>query len=557
MTNTPGALETDFPAADDLFLQALGLVDASVEQSFDNHTTLVSRVLKTPVALVSIVQCNLDRQYFKSHVGLSGQVAEARQTPLSHSFCQHVRNSDAVLEVGDARTHAVLQHNGAVKDLGIIAYLGAPIHLPDGTPIGALCAIDHKPRNWTADDQKSLQQIALCVNEQIALKAALIDANSAQEDAQSAARSREEFLAHMAHEIRTPLNGIIGSVDLLTSEIDGTDCSRDVKQLLNAVDSSTQGLLRTLNDSLDLSKIDAGELALEMAPFNLRAAVADVIALHRSSAECKGVILECTATDTAPNDLRLGDEYRLRQVLGNLLSNAVKFTDHGTIHLHLDADSSGCRATVTDTGAGMSEQQLAQVFAPYKQADDSVARRKGGTGLGLAIVKKLITLMGGEVSVTSTPDKGTTFSAWAPFAPTDLRPDDAGLHGHMDKSFAGARVLVADDSQVNQMVLARMLESLGAEVVTVSDGKSALNTAQNGTFDMLFIDIRMPEMNGDDVARALRELERQQQLTKLPELIAVTANVFQYHVDSYLEAGFDKCLPKPIRRTDLLALRAS
>ncbi len=552
--NTSVATQFDRKPADDCLLADLGLVDAPEESAFANLTALTRSVMNVPVALVSIVQPAMDRQYFKAQVGLPEPFASARQTPLSHSFCQHVRASDTPLIVADSRTHPVLKHNGAVQALNVIAYLGMPITLPDGTPIGALCAIDSVPRDWSEEEQERLKQLSLCANEQIALKCALRSAKQAEEKAQKAADAREDFLAHMAHEIRTPLNGIVGSVDLLSAELEALPADDFLSQLLRTIDSSTQGLLRTLNDSLDLSKIDAGKLDLEQRPFNLHAAVADVIALHRASAEVKNVSLKVEATDTAPHQLRVGDEFRLRQVLGNLLSNAVKFTDHGTIHLTLIADDKGTKAILKDTGCGMNPSQLDKVFAPYEQAEASVGRRKGGTGLGLPIVKKLVDLMDGEITVTSAPGEGSTFTAWVPM-PT-ASPDTKGAGPRIDYStaFLGKRTLVADDSPVNRLVLTRMLEGMGADVIAVENGESALAQALNEQYDMLFIDIRMPDINGDQIARTLRSRPKQTPAAQIPALIAVTANVFPEHVASYLDAGFDRCLAKPIRRADLLAL---
>ncbi len=552
--NTTVASRMDIKPADDRVLIDLGLVDAPSDAAFDNITSLTRTVMNVPVALVSIVQPSLDRQYFKSQLGLPANWAKAGQTPLSHSFCQHVRACNKPLVVSNSREHPVLKHNGAVADLNVIAYLGMPIHLPDGTCIGALCAIDDTPRDWHNDDQQKLSQLALCVNEQIALKQALRTAEQAKSDAQDAARAREDFLAHMAHEIRTPLNGIIGSVDLLAAELDDNARSEKVPDLLRIMDSSTQGLLRTLNDSLDLSKIDAGKMDLEHRPYNLRAAISDVIALHRASAECKGVKLIVEATDTENGAPRLGDEFRMRQILDNLLSNAVKFTDSGTIHVTLEALPDAIRATVTDSGCGMDADQLSEVFSAYAQGDTTVARRKGGTGLGLPIVKRLVTLMDGQISVQSVPGKGTTFTTWVPM-PVASEVEEKDLRvAKMANAFAGQRALVADDSAVNRLVLSRMLESMGAEVICASNGKTALQAAQSQVFDALFIDIRMPDMTGDQIARTLRSQNTEDEL---PQLIAITANVLPKHIASYLDAGFDHCLAKPIRRADLCALAPS
>ena len=362
--------------ADDRVLRSLGLVDADVEKAFDNHTTLVSRVLNTPIALVSIVQPSQDRQYFKSHVGLPEAVAQTRQTPLSHSFCQHVRAQNAPLVVNDSRQHPILQHNGAVEAMNVIAYLGMPIHLPDGTPIGALCAIGTAPRNWTEADQQTLKQIAMCVDEQIALKAALKDAKAAEEKAQAAANAREEFLAHVSHEIRTPLNSIVGAVDLISAQMPRTGSDGDWPELLSTVEASAEGLMRLLNDTLDLSKIDAGMLDLEVLPFSPVQLAKEVLTLYRSAAAQNAVDLRLTTVNDGADLLHLGDAFRLRQMLGNLVSNALKFTDSGFVEVAIRRADPDVVFTVTDSGVGMSPMQLETVFSAFAQAESSVARRK-------------------------------------------------------------------------------------------------------------------------------------------------------------------------------------
>lgn len=547
----------DLSPAEDRVLQALGLVDADVEQAFDNLSSLASRVLNTPVSLVTIVQPSANRQYFKSHTGLPPELAKARQTPLSQSFCKTVSASNAPLVVSDAREHPLHKDNEAITTLDVIAYLGMPIHLPDGSPIGALCVIQPEPRIWTNEEQRTLHQLSLCVNEQIALKAALSEARDAQRQAQQEAEARESFLAHMAHEIRTPLNGIIGSVDLLNEQASKVPENSECATLLSSIETSSMGLLRILNDSLDLSKIDAGELTLETLPFAPKETAIEVMSLFRASAEAKSLKLTCDCDAICSDQLRLGDEFRLRQILSNLINNAIKFTDGGTVHLKLETLPSGIRASVTDTGCGMDARQLDRLFTPYAQATASVARRKGGTGLGLSIVKKLIDLMGGDIEVESTPDVGSTFTVTLPMPIAFARQEKCVTSDHLHKAFAGKNLLVADDSAVNRQVLSKMLESMGGHVTTAANGTAALQQARTGAYDCCFIDIQMPDLRGDQIVRTLRADQSPDDTTGQTKLVAVTANAFANQVQSYLDAGFDRCLAKPLKRVDLHALMAT
>jgi signal transduction histidine kinase/ActR/RegA family two-component response regulator len=540
--------------ADDQLLEALGLVDAIEEQAFDNLTSLAARVLGVPTALITIVQPSKDRQYFKSQLGLPAELAEARQTPLSHSFCQHVRASGAPLVVTDSRAHPILKYNGATIDLNLTAYLGVPIHLPNGDPIGALCAIDCTARSWTKEQQQTLAQIARCVDDQIALKVAIADAEKAEAAAQEAAQARETFLAHMAHEIRTPLNGIIGSVDLLSAYTADKDKDTRCEELLGSLETSSMGLLRILNDALDLSKIDAGELTLEQIRFSPCNVAKSVMSLFKGSAEAKSVTLTCACLSPGSNTMRLGDEFRFRQILSNLVSNAIKFTESGTVRLAMGVSETGLHLTVADSGIGMDNAQLARVFQPYKQAAASVARTKGGTGLGLAIVKSLVDLMGGEISVKSTLGEGTEFSLFFPMPEASPEETDHVSTEELHSAFEGKTVLVADDSSVNRLVLSKMLETMGATVTITDSGTKALQHAREGRFDLLFIDIQMPDFTGDQIAQALRSDMSFNDTSHQAALVAVTANVFPAQVQSYLNAGFDRVLAKPLKRVDLLDL---
>ncbi|CUH52827.1 GAF domain-containing hybrid sensor histidine kinase/response regulator [Shimia marina] len=539
--------------ADDQLLIDLGLVDAPIEQTFDNLTSLARRVVDAPVALISIVQPRHDRQYFKSHLGLPETVAAARQTPLSHSFCQYVRATDAPLSVDDSRQHPVLRYNGAVKDINVISYLGMPIHLPDGTPIGALCVIDDKPRNWSPEDHQVLQQIAICANEQIALKNAARLAQQAEEQATAAARAREDFLAHVAHEIRTPLNGIIGAVDLISTQLTDNPDSDDWPELLVTVEASAKGLIRILNDTLDISKIDAGHLQLEVLPFSPQRALSDVLTLYRASAEAKAVDLSFSCPPEAERQLRLGDVFRLRQILTNLISNALKFTENGFVEVILDIKGDLLEVSVLDSGCGMTPSQLSTIFNPYQQADISVARRKGGTGLGLSIVQKLVKIMSGTITAKSTPDVGSAFTVTLPMPKAPASATEGEPLPTPCKPLAHTKVLVADDCASNRLVLGKQLETLGASVTHAEDGTEALTKAQDGNFDMLFLDIHMPGMSGEDVAQTLRaEMERCLRPRKMA-LVAVTGNTMPHQQQAYLQAGFDHCLSKPLTRADLLS----
>lgn len=558
-------IATEVCTKTDVFV--LELVDAPSEPAFDNLTLLASRFLRTPRAFITIVQPELDRQFFKSQVGLDkvdsnlSSVA-ARQTPLSHSISQHVVNTAAAVVINDTRKHPEVSVSPAVKEWNVLSYLGVPIHLPNGTVIGALCVMDTHTRHWMDSDTTTLLQLAVCVDEQIALKQAMRDAKLAREVAQNAARAREVFLAHMAHEIRTPLNGIIGAVDLMSANTKDRQTQSDpsddsFSDLLRTLETSSDGLLRILNDALDMAKIDSGKLQLERIPFCPVDVCREIVDLFEPAAQAKNVAVRAHWHGTSADQMRLGDAFRLRQVLTNLLSNATKFTDTGGIDVTFSGDANRLIVTISDTGCGMAETEIADMFSPYTQAEPSVARRKGGTGLGLPIVKKLVDLMQGNIAVSAHKNVGTTFTVSLPM-PVVAAPKQAATAATADTDLIsplhGTRVLVADDSAVNRLLLSKMLTSLGAHVVQAGDGRTALTKALDQRFGYLFIDIQMPDMSGDQTAKQLL-LHRQDDPTKTwAKMIAVTANVFPEQLTQYRRAGFDACLAKPIRRADIVTV---
>lgn len=527
---------------------------AGTTAAFDNLCKLAQRVIAAPASILMICPPKVDAINIKCANGLPAAVMMKAATGFKNCPCNHVRDSSAPLIVPDAMADTRPHVQDALQELQMRAYLGVPVYLADGTPAGSLAVASPSPRTWNGDDLATLQEIAHCVDDQLAFQQALLNAEEAEERAQDAAFAREQFLAHMAHEIRTPLNGIMGSVDVLASMADYDDPNGDFTRMLQTVDQSTQGLLRILNDALDIAKIDAGKLELDETPFDLHQLGEEVSKLFAVTAEAKGAHLFCDWDDVEDGEMRFGDGFRLRQILNNLLSNAIKFTDQGEVRIAISGSPTDILLTVKDTGCGMTDAQMDAIFDAYTQADKSVARKKGGTGLGLSIVRNLVQLMDGQVAVSGEVGKGTRFDVRLPMPVQEFEPLPDLPTFSTDDLFVGTRVLVADDSPVNRLVLGKLLTGLEAEVVMAENGTQAMERAAEGGFDWLLIDINMPDMTGDQVVRALRESGALSDLATPCRAVAVTANVFPEQVAAYLEAGFDACLGKPLRRDDLIAL---
>lgn len=362
--------------------------------------------------------------------------------------------------------------------------------------------------------------------------------------AEQMASQRSRFFAQMNHEIRTPLNGILGLSDLLRPYVpagEGAD-------LLKELQGSGNLLLSIVNEVLDFSKAEAGQMQIEVMPFDLVEVLRSCAGQYRRIARSRDVAL---TLEIAPPDLPpvMGDPTRLNQIMHNLLSNALKFTRAGQITVTLERVSPAViRLRVADTGIGMTEAQLADLFQPFRQGGADTARQFGGTGLGMSIVKMLVDAMHGAITVHSQPGLGTTFTLDLPLPPAPAPvANSAPAVSRAELDLTGLTVLCADDDPINRMVLQALLQGFGVMPVMAVDGHDAVRLACLNRFDAYLIDISMPGMDGIETLDVLREGDQQHGEDR-PLAIAVTANVMTADVASYLAAGFDAHLAKPIRR---------
>ncbi|MCC7266291.1 MAG: PAS domain S-box protein [Caulobacteraceae bacterium] len=381
---------------------------------------------------------------------------------------------------------------------------------------------------------------------------ARVDARSqlqrAAEAAQAASVAKSTFLATMSHEIRTPLNGVLGMVQAMGRD----ELSPPQRARLSIIRESGEALLSILNDVLDLSKIEAGKLDLEEIEFDFLDLLSGAGAAFTPLANAKGLSL---AIDVAGAEgIYRGDPTRLRQIVYNLLSNAVKFTHQGQVRLTAERTGAWLRIVVEDTGIGITPEQQETLFRPFSQADASTTRRFGGAGLGLTICRELAARMGGEVSVESRPGAGSTFVLLAPLAyagPSIASRAADGPEAPMEAD-RPLRVLAAEDNLTNQLVLRTLLAQAGVEVVVAENGRSAVDAWTQAPFDLVLMDICMPEMDGVQATREIRRLERERGRGRIP-VIALTANALDHQVREYLAAGMDRCVTKPIEVALLLS----
>jgi PAS domain S-box-containing protein len=372
------------------------------------------------------------------------------------------------------------------------------------------------------------------------------DLEQARDAAQAANQAKSTFLATISHEIRTPMNGVVGTVELLERE----PLNERQKRLVRTVRTSAAALLRIIEDVLDFSKIEAGRMDLELAPFQLRALVEGTCETLSVQAEQKGLSISTTVEPGTP-DLLQGDSTRVRQILFNLIGNAIKFTDVGDVQVSVRALTMGIgrvrlALAVSDSGIGMTATEKARLFLPFSQADSSTTRRYGGTGLGLSIVRRLAELMGGDVSVHSTPGKGSTFTVTLDLAlATEPVPDCCPRATAASGTIAG-RVLAVDDYPINLEVLTGQLDLLGVPVETAASGLEALTKWRNRAYALILTDIHMPDMDGFELTRQIRAEETLGNAGERIPIVALTANALKGEADRCLAAGMDGYLTKPL-----------
>jgi len=380
------------------------------------------------------------------------------------------------------------------------------------------------------------------VTERNAIQAELVEA---RDRAEVAASTKAQFLANMSHELRTPLTAIVGFSGLLSAH---DALPPQASHWVARVDEASKALLAIVNDVLDFSKLEDGAVKLELEPFDPRRLAASAAALLGDQAERKAIGLDIVVDEDVPAYL-LGDTGRIRQVLLNLMSNAVKFTAKGAVSVRVHAVGDRIRFAVQDSGIGIPEEVLGQLFRRFAQADGSISRKFGGTGLGLAISKRLVEMMGGEIGVESRPGEGSTFWFTAPLPEAGACAPDLveATADHTD----GITLLLVEDAEANQELVTTILRAVGVEVDVASNGAEAIEAVKARSYDMVLMDVHMPVMGGVEATRIIRGLGGS--LAEIP-ILALSANVLPEQVEEYRVAGMDAHLGKPINPREMLAM---
>jgi signal transduction histidine kinase/CheY-like chemotaxis protein len=396
------------------------------------------------------------------------------------------------------------------------------------------------------------QQLQLYAHEMVMQNDTILHLNR---EIERTTQAKSEFLATMSHEIRTPLNAILGMADLLAE----TNLNHEQKRYVEVFQRAGGNLLELINDILDLSKVEAGQMELESVTFDLAEVIGRVLELARIRASKKGLEVGSVLGDGLPPRF-LGDPLRLRQILINLMGNAIKFTEKGGVVIQVkqdpeNGDPGALLFSVIDTGIGIPQEKLGSIFENFSQADSSTTRKYGGTGLGLAISKRLVELMGGRIWVESTVGEGSRFLFTARLAVSTDRPQEAvapvGTRSQSGSEIPAVHILLADDSEDNRFLITEYLKSSPCALDIAENGEIALDKMKSRHYDLVFMDAHMPVMDGYVATRAMREWESVRGGRPLP-ILALTADAFKEAVAESALAGFTAHLTKPIAKTTLM-----
>ncbi len=528
-------------------LRKYQILDTADELVYDDLVMLAASICGTPMAAISFL--DESRMWFKARIGLP-----FREADRDLSFCGHaILRPDQVLVVPDATTDPRFADNDLVRGRTQFRfYAGAPMVNPEGYPLGTLFVIDNHARPTTPAQVEALRALgrqAISQLELRRLKNTLRDQTDvlmkAKEDSKAAEKAKSIFLANISHEIRTPMNGVVG----VTSLLGATPLSERQKHYVETIEKSAEGLLHVLSNILDFSKNEMSSPVAELAPIDLHSVIDNLADMMRPVALTKQLRFIASVDEELRRPL-IGDSLRLQQILTNLIGNALKFTPQGTVEISVGLvrqapDSMTVRFQIQDTGIGIAKDRQAAIFDEFIQVDQGTQRKYSGAGLGLSIARQLARVVGTKIEIKSEIGIGSTF--WFDLVmPFEIKEEanqtvPAGIPE--EPIHRVPRVLVAEDNEVNSLVLCSMLEHHGCEVVSVGDGDRAVKAIESQTFDLVFMDVQMPTMDGVEATKLIRSMAGARR--RVP-IIALTASVLKEDALMCEAAGMDDFISKPV-----------
>ncbi len=519
-------------------LKRYNILDTLPEDAFDDATKLVAYICGVPIAHISFIDEN--RQWFKSEIGVG-----VSEVPREISFCNYAILDTKILEISDTHVNETFKDDPNVTGgFNVRFYAGVPLTTPDGYNIGTLCAVDHVVKELNEDQRNALSIIAKHVIAQLELGTKNSQLYAQRKIAERAVLARDSFLANMSHEIRTPLNAIIGFTDLLAqTELDETQ-----RDYIGSVQIAGENLLLIVNDILDLSKIESGNLAIESEPFNLKKTLKHVYSLLKVKAQ-KDVEFDLFLDGEMP-DMVIGDQGRLNQILVNLIGNSLKFTNEGEVTVSVKKieeteDDYTLKFSVKDTGIGIPKDKLETIFERFTQGEESTTRTFGGTGLGLNIVKQLVELQKGEVHVKSTVNRGSEFFFILSYKKTNS--EEATIKTVSKNDLGNLKILLCEDNVLNQKLAKSVINNFGFDLDIAQNGEEGIELLSQNKYDLVLMDLQMPVKDGYQTTEYIRcEMK-----SDIP-IIAMTAHSLVGEQELCYKVGMNAYVPKPFKQAVLL-----